>query len=262
MKNALYIITMAIGIISSSYFAHSKMSDDTVITKTARTMKDSTNMILSTPIYQKGTFWKIKNEQTTINNITGKTSVYTTNHSCYINNVTEYKGVKVYEMYYLKNNEAVITGYINKSNLGMNDFVKYRKNYDDTLTVQIELLDFPLFKGKTWESICKKQEHFAKSKITTFKIKHNVIGVFDTTFIADEETVRTKSYRIKATYTIDNKAFSSEYNYLVPSNSFPGSCPLFLYWQFKNNAVILPQNKNVKHEYSSTHKQFITNYNW
>ena len=171
-------------------------------------------------------------------------------------------------MTFLKENDGVILGYFRKSNLGIFDFVKYRKNYDDTLTIRIQLLDFPLFKGKQWESIYKTQEHSSRGQIVSIKVAHSVLYVKDTVLRVGEESVKTKAYRIKAEFTKKDKyskvdqQYASEYDYLAPSENFPGSCPLFLYWLFDKNMVKLPISENPKYEITNSFNQVYTNCNW
>ncbi len=213
------------------------------------------------PIYNKGTFWMIKYEKFTTKTSSGEVSVYTTNHSCYINKSMKFNDIEAYEMTFLKNDEGAVKVFIDSSNLSLIGMIDPRKNYNDTLSIYFELLNFPLFTGKKWESMSQLQES-ARRPILNYNVVYNVSSIRDTIFFIESEEIKTKAYKIRADFTRNNKKYHSEYVYLAPNKTFPGSCPLFLYWQFDKNSTLITENRNIKYEYTSFYKQPITNFNW
>lgn len=206
------------------------------------------------PEFKKGTFWKNKIEQLTT--YTGEKVNYTVNSSCYIDGVTKYKGIEVYETTYLIHEEhKIIKIFISKENLKIIDAIGLFTNYKDTITLEFDLLSFPLYKGKKWESTCKYQE-FPKKPIVSYNSNFEVIDIKDSTFTINDKEVKTKAYFLKGELKADNKTSYSTYTYLAPTKDFPGTCPIFLWDQFfKDLSYKNRENKTVR-------KRTTTNYNW
>jgi hypothetical protein len=215
--------------------------------------KDS-DKIEKSPEYKKGTFWKNKNEQLTT--YTGQKTNNTLNSSCYIDKLIKYKGIDVYETTYLIQEENKIAKiFISKENLKIIDAIGFFPNYADTLTLEFELLNFPLHKGKKWETICKYQE-FPKKPVISYNSKFEVIDSKDSSFNVNGQEIKTKAFFLRGELKTENKTSYSNYTYLAPSKDFPGTCPIFLWNQFfKDLSYTNKENKIVR-------KYTITNYNW
>jgi len=219
-------------------------------------------IIEKAPVYKKGTFWKIKHEQINTRLSTQQKSSYITNHSCYIDKITEYNGVEAYEVTYLKYNKDGVIGYIQKSNLNFLGIIGVGHKHNDTIISSHELLSFPLFYGKKWSGTCKLQNTHKKSSQKIYDVDFQIISVSDTTFFVESDKVKTKAFKIKADFMIKSVIYKSEYIYLASSDNFPGSCPLFLYTQFDKNSIRVMDNKGIDYDYISVYIQTITNFHW
>ena len=199
------------------------------ITLSSATDKDQ---IEKTPIFKKGTFWKIKCEQLT--DYTGKKITNNvTNLSCYIDSITKYNGIEVYKATFLNiEQQKVATCLIDKSNLKIILLIaQYANNKIDTLSHDFALLNFPLFLGKKWNSICK-YEKMPRRFITTLDSKFEVVDVRDTTLKFNGDEIKTKAFYINGIFMDGKRKSIGNYLYLAPNKEFPGSCPIFLWDEF------------------------------
>jgi hypothetical protein len=214
---------------------------------------NETYRIEKPPEFKKGTFWKNKNEQLTT--FEGKKANYTTNTSCYIDGTTLYKGVNVYKATNIINEEhKIITFYFDKKNLKILDAFVIMNTSNDTLTIDFELLNFPLFMEKKWNTIGKYQE-FPKKPIVEYKAEFEIENVIDTTFAVNDVEIKTKAFFVKAMLINDNKKSFGNYTYLASTKNFPGTCPVFLWNQFFKSLGNTKENKIVR-------KNTLTDYNW
>ncbi len=214
--------------------------------------------IKNPPIFKKGTFWKIKNRQLT------DAVAEKTNHavmvSCYIDGETIYKGVEVYEATYIIHRENKVSKrFIQKSNLKLIDAVGVWSNYyNDTMTIEYELLNFPMYEGKTWKSIIKQQKR-PRQEIFSSDAAFEVEAVQDTTFYIQNKKIKTQAYFIKGTLTTPKKeTFISQYIYLAPTKNFPGSCPVNMQGEFSKKLKRVDRRGNGAYQWVFS----IEDFNW
>ena len=191
----------------------------------------SENQITEPPIFKKGTFWKIKNEQ--LADYTGGKINRFANVSCYIDRETIYNGVEVYEATYIIHEERKVSKrYIQKSNLKLLDASGMWRNYIDTMKLEYELLNFPMHQGKTWKSIIKNQRK-PKGEIFISDAEFRVEAVTDTTLYIENNKIETKAYFLKGkVINHEKKTFTSQYIYIAPNKTFPGTCPVSMFEEF------------------------------
>jgi hypothetical protein len=218
-----------------------------------KSSKDS-DQIQKPPIYKKGTFWKETKEQLTT--YTGQKINHRVNMSCYIDKEFEYKGLEVYESTVLNFEEKkVLKIFIEKTNLRIVDAIGMWNNYNDTMVLDFKLLNFPLYKGKKWKSICKYQE-FPRKPITRFDGEFEVSDVQDSVVVINDQKIKTKAFFLTGSLINDNKILKSDYIYLAPTQEFPGTCPVFLWQQFFKGQQSNESNNKITRRYT------LTDFNW
>ena len=205
-------------------------------------------------VYKKGTFWKIENTQ--LMTYSGQKINNSVNISCYIDGEMEYKDKNVYSTTYLVHEENKIGCiYIDKENLKIIDGIGFWDNYRDTMSLEFEPLNYPLFKDKVWESNYKKQER-VKQPIVSSVVRHRIVSIKDSIFYVNDQKIKTKSVEIETKMSREKQNYTSRYSYLIPNKKFQGSCPIFMWLEFNEN--VRKEGTKLKPRRRVT----LTNFNW
>lgn len=197
------------------------------------------------PRPKSGTFWKEKTTQ--ITTFDGSEANYQITQYCRIDSIITYKGRKVLKAFYcIEEENKEFTVLMSLENLELLAFINLKSTPKDTLVFNFQLLSLPLTEYTFWSGIDRMQEASNKP-IISFHSNYSVKELKDTTISINAEICKTKAYLIKATGQVENQNFSSNYIYLSPTSSFPGSCPVFLFTELMTNMQLEnQQNKMIR----------------